>query len=42
VLVASVEKTGTIDSIVSGYKWVTRRALGPGPFRRVHDGRVDE
>jgi Ni/Fe-hydrogenase 1 B-type cytochrome subunit len=33
VLVAMVEKNGTIDSIVSGYKWVPRHDLEPGPYR---------
>jgi Ni/Fe-hydrogenase 1 B-type cytochrome subunit len=42
ILVAAVEKNGTMDSIVSGYKWVPRRELGPGPYRWVHRGEVDE
>lgn len=42
VLVAMIEKNGTIDSIISGYKWVPRRDLVLGPFRRMNRGRVDE
>jgi Ni/Fe-hydrogenase 1 B-type cytochrome subunit len=42
VLVAIVEKNGTIDSIVSGYKWVPRHDLEPGPYRWNHRGEVDE
>jgi hypothetical protein len=40
--VAAVEKNGTMDSIVSGYKWVPRYDLGPGPYRWVHRGEIDE
>ena len=42
VLMASVEKTGTMDSIFTGYKWVPKRELGPGPFRWMHHGELDE
>lgn len=42
VLVAIVEKNGTLDSIVSGYKWVPRRDLAPGPYRWMNRGEVDE
>jgi len=42
ILVAAVEKNGTIDSIVSGYKWVPRHELGPGPYRWAHRGEIDE
>jgi Ni/Fe-hydrogenase 1 B-type cytochrome subunit len=42
VLVAAIEKNGTIDSIVAGYKWVPKRDLGPGPYRWLHRGEIDE
>ncbi len=42
VLVASIEKNGTIDSIVAGYKWVPKHDLGPGPYRWQHRGEIDE
>ena len=42
VLVAMVEKTGTIDSIITGYKWVPKHELGPGPYRWPHHGESDE
>jgi Ni/Fe-hydrogenase 1 B-type cytochrome subunit len=42
ILVAAIEKNGTIDSIVSGYKWVPRHELGPGPYRWLHRGEIDE
>jgi Ni/Fe-hydrogenase 1 B-type cytochrome subunit len=42
VLVAIVEKNGTIDSIISGYKWVPKRDLAPGPYRWNNRGEVDE
>jgi Ni/Fe-hydrogenase 1 B-type cytochrome subunit len=42
VLVASLEKNGTMDSIVAGYKWVSKHELGPGPYRWVHRGELDE
>jgi Ni/Fe-hydrogenase 1 B-type cytochrome subunit len=42
VLVAMVEKNGTIDSIISGYKWVPKSDLLPGPYRWIHRGEVDE
>ena len=42
VLVAMVEKTGTIDSIISGYKWVPKHELGRGPYRWPHNGELDE
>ena len=42
ILVASIEKNGTIDSIVAGYKWVPKHDLGPGPYRWLHRGELDE
>ena len=42
VLVASVEKNGTMDSIVAGYKCVPRNDLAPGPYRWLHRGEIDE
>ena len=43
VLVAIIEKNGTLDSIFSGYKWVPRRDLEPGTYRRTNSrGEVDE
>jgi Ni/Fe-hydrogenase 1 B-type cytochrome subunit len=42
VLMASVEKTGTMDSIFTGYKWVGRRDLESGPYRWTHRGEIDE
>jgi Ni/Fe-hydrogenase 1 B-type cytochrome subunit len=42
VLVAMIEKNGTIDSIVSGYKWVPRRDVEPGPYRWNNKGEIDE
>jgi Ni/Fe-hydrogenase 1 B-type cytochrome subunit len=42
ILVAIVEKNGTIDSIISGYKWVPRRDLEMGPHRWMNRGEVDE
>ena len=42
VLVAMIEKNGTIDSIVSGYKWVPRHDVEPGPYRWNNRGHVDE
>ena len=43
VLVAIIEKNGTLDSIFSGYKWVPRRDLEPGTYRRINRrGEVDE
>jgi Ni/Fe-hydrogenase 1 B-type cytochrome subunit len=42
VLIAMVEKTGTLDSIAAGYKWVPKHELGPGPFRWTHGGELDE
>lgn len=42
VLVAMIEKNGTIDSIISGYKWVPRRDLALGPYRWLNRGKVDE
>jgi Ni/Fe-hydrogenase 1 B-type cytochrome subunit len=42
VLVSSIEKNGTIDSIIAGYKWVPRHDLGPGPYRWLHHGDLDE
>jgi len=37
-----VEKTGTMESIFSGWKWVPKRELGPGPYRWSHRGEFDE
>jgi Ni/Fe-hydrogenase 1 B-type cytochrome subunit len=42
VLIAIVEKNGTIDSIISGYKWVPRRDGEMGPHRWLNRGEVDE
>jgi Ni/Fe-hydrogenase 1 B-type cytochrome subunit len=42
ILVAMIEKNGTIDSIISGYKWVPRHDLLPGPYRWLHRGETDE
>jgi hypothetical protein len=42
VLLAILEKQGTIDSIIAGYKWVARRDLAPGPFRWNNRGTIDE
>jgi Ni/Fe-hydrogenase 1 B-type cytochrome subunit len=42
VLVAMIEKNGTIDSIVSGYKWVPKHEIEPGPYRWMNKGEVDE
>lgn len=42
ILVAMIEKNGTIDSIISGYKWVPQRDLNPGPYRWNNRGQVDE
>jgi Ni/Fe-hydrogenase 1 B-type cytochrome subunit len=43
VLVAIIERNGTLDSIFSGYKWVPRRDLEPGPYRRTNQrGEIDE
>jgi Ni/Fe-hydrogenase 1 B-type cytochrome subunit len=42
ILMASVEKTGTMDSIFTGYKWVPKHELGPGPYRWRHRGEFDE
>jgi hypothetical protein len=42
VLVATIEKDGTMDSIFVGYKWVPRHHLGPGPYRWLHHGKIDE
>jgi Ni/Fe-hydrogenase 1 B-type cytochrome subunit len=42
ILMASVEKTGTMDSIFTGYKWVPKHELGPGPYRWTHRGEFDE
>ena len=41
-LVAMIEKNGTIDSIISGYKWVPRSDLMPGPYRWNNRGEIDE
>ena len=42
LLMAHVEKTGTMDSIFTGWKWVPKRELGPGSYRWLHRGEVDE
>jgi Ni/Fe-hydrogenase 1 B-type cytochrome subunit len=42
ILVAAIEKNGTLDSIFSGYKWVPKKDLEPGPFRWLNKGKVDE
>jgi Ni/Fe-hydrogenase 1 B-type cytochrome subunit len=42
ILVAMVEKNGTIDSIISGWKWVPRRDLAAGPYRWSNRGQIDE
>jgi Ni/Fe-hydrogenase 1 B-type cytochrome subunit len=42
ILVAMVEQEGTIESIVTGYKWVPRHDLEPGPYRWDNKGEVDE
>jgi Ni/Fe-hydrogenase 1 B-type cytochrome subunit len=41
-LMTIVEKNGTMDSIFSGYKWVPRREVLPGPYRRDNKGELDE
>jgi Ni/Fe-hydrogenase 1 B-type cytochrome subunit len=42
MLLAILERQGTIDSIIAGYKWVPRRDLGPGPYRWNNRGQIDE
>ena len=42
VLIALIEKSGTMDSIFTGYKWVRRRDLEAGPYRWEHRGEIDE
>lgn len=42
ILMASIEKDGTMDSIFVGYKWVPRHKLEPGPYRWVHGSELDE
>ena len=42
VLMASIEKNGTMDSIFSGYKWVPRHDLEAGPYRWNNKGTIDE
>ena len=42
LLMSHVEKTGTMESIFSGWKWVPKRELGPGPYRWKHRGEFDE
>lgn len=42
ILVASIEKNGTMDSIFSGYKWVPRKDVEPGPYRWNNKGVIDE
>ena len=41
-LMSIVDADGTMDSIFSGYKWVERRHLEPGPYRWNNRGEVDE
>ena len=41
-LMSVVDADGTMDSIFSGYKWVERRHLEPGPYRWDNRGEVDE
>ena len=41
-LMSVVDADGTMDSIFSGYKWVHRRHLEPGPYRWNNRGEVDE
>jgi Ni/Fe-hydrogenase 1 B-type cytochrome subunit len=41
-LMSIVDADGTMDSIFSGYKWVHRRHLEPGPYRWDNRGEVDE
>ena len=41
-LMSIVDADGTMDSIFSGYKWVQRRHLEPGPYRWNNRGEVDE
>jgi Ni/Fe-hydrogenase 1 B-type cytochrome subunit len=41
-LMSIVDADGTMDSIFSGYKWVHRRHLQPGPYRWDNRGDVDE
>jgi Ni/Fe-hydrogenase 1 B-type cytochrome subunit len=42
ILMASLEKDGTMDSIFVGYKWVPRHLLGTGPHCWLHHGEIDE
>jgi Ni/Fe-hydrogenase 1 B-type cytochrome subunit len=42
ILVAFVEQEGTVESIITGYKWVPKRDLEPGPYRWNNRGEVDE
>ncbi len=42
ILVAHVEKTGLLDSIFAGYKWVPQHELDPGPYRWKHGDDLDE
>jgi Ni/Fe-hydrogenase 1 B-type cytochrome subunit len=42
VLLAILERQGTMDSIVSGYKWVPRRDISAGPYRWNNRGQIDE
>jgi len=42
ILVAIIEKNGTIDSIISGYKWVPKHEVEPGPYRWMNRGELDE
>jgi Ni/Fe-hydrogenase 1 B-type cytochrome subunit len=41
-LMSVVDADGTMDSIFSGYKFVERRHLEPGPYRWNNRGEVDE
>jgi Ni,Fe-hydrogenase I cytochrome b subunit len=42
VLLAILERQGTMDSIISGHKWVPRRDISAGPYRWNNRGQVDE
>jgi Ni/Fe-hydrogenase 1 B-type cytochrome subunit len=43
LLMGHVEKSGIMDSIFTGWKWVPRREIGPGPYRWVNRrGELDE
>ena len=43
LLMGHVEKSGIMDSIFTGWKWVPRREIGPGPYRWTNRrGEFDE